>query len=618
LSAALKQEACQPTMLTAATAAELVKAVLAVSYIRLLHSPLLRVLRAISVRTWRALPGSVVVDAVTAHAALGVEDPFLIRLWVDVFDDETLGGLAPNEIVKLVEAVALLPVSDGGCAHASLCRRLARSATRTNAERLTWRQLGKLAWGLAKLERSFTPPGSGHMQAPWMASIEKAFQSKRLEGGLSLRQLLWAFDATGRSIKAQSLFKRTRGRPLGRDAFGELLRTAAPKDQASILEEMASHCRPAGLRAAVLNAAVARCLEVGEQHHASELLRTMAQEELWTPVTYTLAKKLSGKPVDGRPPFPGLLDPGPGAHKYVRAAYFALARATAGDPDALLSALEQYSSTKGWLKFGAADAKGTVIEDAIASVAADGRAPVAVEFGSFLGYATIKMARRLGSGARIVTFELDPEVACLAINLIVFACVDATIDVRVGDCSDLVPQLAGDLGKRAVSLVYMDHNQITYHQDLRQLESLGLLADGALVIATQVLKPGAPLLIWRLAQAQQAGRCELEVVSAPDCGCPLMEDWVVLARMHVAANEVDDVWEPPSPPHELTLLAVECNLMRWRTAKGLVNEKCWNGFVQHVRRETQRLAAVSSSRDAWPDLKVRDRAQAQNYERMDY
>mmetsp|Transcript_68172 Transcript_68172/g.199468 ORF Transcript_68172/g.199468 Transcript_68172/m.199468 type:complete len:395 (-) Transcript_68172:16-1200(-) len=394
---------------------------------------------------------------------------------------------------------------------------------------------------------------------------------------------------------------------------------------------MASHCTAVGLRAAVLNAAVVRCLAGGLPERARAVLQSMAKDALWTPVTYRLAERLDasgagGPRLEGRPAFPGLVDPGPGAHKYVRAVYHAFKRASPGDLESVLAGLEHFSQKRGWLKFGAADEKGGVIDDALRRLVRQGKQPVTVEFGTFLGYATLRMARSLGPGARIVSFELDPEVACLAMNVIEFAGVDADISVWVGGCQDLAPRLGRELGPGSVGFVYMDHNQITYHEDLAQLEALGMLADGAVLAATQGLKPGAPLLLWRLAEAQKAGRCKLEVVSSPDCGCPMMEDWVVLAEFHVP--EVDgagaDVggaatgWAPPDPPYELALLAAECNLMRWRTAKGLVNEQRWNGFVQYVRQGMARIAGITSDRDVWPDQAIRDKARSLPYKRLDY
>ena len=57
--------------------------------------------------------------------------------------------------------------------------------------------------------------------------------------------------------------------------------------------------------------------------------------------------------------------------------------------------------------------------------------------------------------------------------------------------------------------------------------------------------------------------------------------------------------------------------MRWRTTKGLVDEACWNGFVQHVRRQLEN-EGMSCTREAWPDLEILREARALKYERMDY
>lgn len=92
-----------------------------------------------------------------------------------------------------------------------------------------------------------------------------------------------------------------------------------------------------------------------------------------------------------------------------------------------------WQGKRNWLKFGAADEKGEVLEE---SWAAKGPC-LAVEFGSFLGYSAVKMWRSLGKASKalrhlrslkasesedtqllsetwqVITFEMDPEVASL-------------------------------------------------------------------------------------------------------------------------------------------------------------------------------------------------------------
>ena len=54
---------------------------------------------------------------------------------------------------------------------------------------------------------------------------------------------------------------------------------------------------------------------------------------------------------------------------------------------------------RNWLKFGAADEKGEVLEESWRKKATKGRC-LAVEFGSFLGYSAVKIWRSLGKGSK--------------------------------------------------------------------------------------------------------------------------------------------------------------------------------------------------------------------------
>lgn len=73
----------------------------------------------------------------------------------------------------------------------------------------------------------------------------------------------------------------------------------------------------------------------------------------------------------------------------------------------------------------------------------------------------------------------------------------------------------------------------------------------------------------------------------------------------------------PPAPREVLLLAAECNLMRWRTAKGMVDEKRWDEFVQHVRRGMEKVG-IKSTKEAWPQMKWLREARQLEYQRLDY
>lgn len=533
-------------------------------------------------------------------------------------DENMCARMTPVDLSNVVWAVAVLRMGEFG----NLSSRLGHAATNVNWGKLRGTQVPKLGWGLARML-----PGTRVGADDWVSRLLAAGEIAPITSNQSFGDLVWAMAELGYGPdKLRNVLCRYPRNHIGTHAYGVLLRVAGRDSDfyVEVLRHLARNCKSRGLRAAVLNAVVLRCLAANKIESAREVLREMAESELYSPVTYRIISRMSGSfgsnglGFEGKPAMPGLADPGAGSHKYVNALYHVFQHTKPGRPVAALRALEGFSSKKGWLKFGAADEKGTVVEDNVRKLRSRGVPKRILEFGTFLGYSAVRMALVLGEGARIVTLESDPEVACLAMNFVEYSGVRADIDIRIGQCSDLVPQLASELGEGSVGLVYMDHNQMTYHQDLAQLEENDLLAHGASVIATQVLKPGAPLLVWRLKQAEQAGRlCDpLEIVSSPDCGCPRMEDWVAIASLKSTSR--GERWVPSEPPEELRVLAAECNLMRLRTAQGLVDEQRWNAFVQHVRRSTERITGAFSSRGVWPNESVRTEARNLHYNRTDF
>ena len=89
----------------------------------------------------------------------------------------------------------------------------------------------------------------------------------------------------------------------------------------------------------------------------------------------------------------------------------------------------------------------------------------------------------------------------------------SAVEVRIGDSEDLLGDVLQDFGSGAVDIAYMDHSNVVMLEDLRALERLGLLRRDALVVAVQLLKPGAPLYLWH---ALRSPCWRTRVVSLPD------------------------------------------------------------------------------------------------------
>lgn len=190
--------------------------------------------------------------------------------------------------------------------------------------------------------------------------------------------------------------------------------------------------------------------------------------------------------------------------------------AHAGDPASYLHAIESFGAGLGqWLKV-AADCKAELVQSSMLRLRESSRRSEAcVELGTFVGYTAIRLARwaaaapRGGGGrvpGRAVSIEVDPVHALLARHHLSLAWLSPFADVWVGQALDALPRLPEELGARAAALVFMDHRGTRFHTDLRGLQRHGSCPGSAgLLVCDNVLKPGAPVCLWRAAAANALG-----------------------------------------------------------------------------------------------------------------
>lgn len=166
--------------------------------------------------------------------------------------------------------------------------------------------------------------------------------------------------------------------------------------------------------------------------------------------------------------------------------------------------MEAFASRKTFLKL-AGGAKRRILERAIHE------APVGlvVELGSYVGYSSSVLAlarngpqlppspdQRVGreppAAPVVVSCELDPCNALLARSVHLLAGLAESIEVWIGNSSDMAHYVHRRFGRRSVAMLFMDHRGSLFHEDLQSFQEIGLLKDGAIVVADNVLKPGVP------------------------------------------------------------------------------------------------------------------------------
>ncbi|CAE8596292.1 unnamed protein product, partial [Polarella glacialis] len=150
-----------------------------------------------------------------------------------------------------------------------------------------------------------------------------------------------------------------------------------------------------------------------------------------------------------------------------------------------------------------------------------------LQVGGYCGYSAIRMAWSCPT-ATIASLEIDPVHVMVARILIAFAGLDSAISVWTGHSKDLIPRLALKKDEPGfLSAVFFDTKGSRYHEELAALSDCGALKPGAVVVAENVLKPGAPVFLWQVVLGKAFATQALEVQESdwpPD-------DWMSVSAM---------------------------------------------------------------------------------------
>uniref|UniRef100_A0A3Q1HPP5 catechol O-methyltransferase n=2 Tax=Anabas testudineus TaxID=64144 RepID=A0A3Q1HPP5_ANATE len=171
-----------------------------------------------------------------------------------------------------------------------------------------------------------------------------------------------------------------------------------------------------------------------------------------------------------------------------RAYQYVLTNATPGDPESILETFDIWCSKVEFIS-NIGPKKGKILDRLLM----EQRPLTVLELGSHCGYSTVRIARALPLGARLYSVEMDQRNAAISEKITRLAGFDDdTVELIVNPSDEVIPRLRSDYGLERLDFVFMDHWKKCYLPDLQLLEGSGLLGKGSMIVADNVLFPGAP------------------------------------------------------------------------------------------------------------------------------
>jgi len=479
------------------------------------------------------------------------------------------------------------------------------------ATTLDQQSVSNLVWVLATAEHlrgSPVPGARGLVDALLVAMLDLRVRVDS-EGAA---MVIWALWRVGRFHDAWTLFVRTlsdgrhpehgktgynkRHAVDGRQRYYQtlLMETERRGDiakQVFLWKQMAADFFARSLRAACLNCALMALMGAGDTEGAKELLRQLVRTRLGNSVTERLAGRLGlmieevepAEIVDisirRRPQSQSRFEDF--HYKEAGVLETVIAAATPGDARTVHAAIENVGLREVWLKIAGGE-KACVIDNVISKH----RPKLILEFGTYVGYTSTRMALQLASwGGKVVTMEMDPVNATIARNHIELAGLSHLITVQLGHSDDAVQIVLEKYGEGSVDMVFMDQRGTSFHEDLQRLERLKLLADPAVVIADNVLKPGAPYHVWRICSMPHY---RTDIVDLREFGSAPVEDWITVSWVYPGKT----YGQPAEERRELTALARESDRIRLRAMVTSMKDLVGDPLDEFAARFTAEFARL--------------------------
>jgi len=171
---------------------------------------------------------------------------------------------------------------------------------------------------------------------------------------------------------------------------------------------------------------------------------------------------------------------------------YVVARARPGDVDDAIRVIDHFCRHVSFL-INVGDEKGKILDKAVERT----QPRLLLELGTYCGYSALRMARVMPREARLYSVEFNTANAGIARRILAHAGVDDRVTVLVGtlgDGGETIRALRRECNftPGSLDLVFLDHDKKAYLSDLELILAERWLHPGSVVVADNILVPGAP------------------------------------------------------------------------------------------------------------------------------
>ncbi|TMW65308.1 hypothetical protein Poli38472_007950 [Pythium oligandrum] len=156
------------------------------------------------------------------------------------------------------------------------------------------------------------------------------------------------------------------------------------------------------------------------------------------------------------------------------------------NPQSVLDTIDEFCTKNPMMNIGRT--KGAIIDEHIRQT----RPLVMAELGGYSGYSAVRFASLqkevAGPEAHYYSFEYSPEFAEIIREMVAFAGLSNHVTVVKGPFADQYETIKS----KTVDIYFIDHEKTCYLSDAQLILNSGTLRKGSLLIADNVLRPGAP------------------------------------------------------------------------------------------------------------------------------